>query len=158
MPITSKRAWKLLGTRPTTAAARGRRRELGCESMRNYIAAPIAVDSSRAAPPAFAPLHRSDQTRRGHDLFLNQATTTVRVMAAQRHHGGRPAKGDRQALLSRVPTPLGEAVKAQADMRDMTVSDYIAALLAQSLGMPELVSKPLAVIPTRQELPIADVA
>jgi hypothetical protein len=100
----------------------------------------------------------SDQTRRRSDLFLNQATTTVRDMAAQRHHGGRPAKGDRQALLSRVPAPLGEAVKAQADMRGMSVSDYIAALLAQNLGMPELVANPPAVIPTRQELPIADVA
>lgn len=43
-------------------------------------------------------------------------------------------------------------------MRDMTVSDYIASLLAQSHGMPELVAiKPVAVT-TRQELPIADVA
>jgi hypothetical protein len=94
MSITSKRAWKLLGTRPTeVAAARGRTRELGYESLGNYSAALIAVDWSRAAPPAFAPLHHSDQTRRRHDLFLNQATTTVRDMAAQRHHGGRPAMG-----------------------------------------------------------------
>jgi hypothetical protein len=79
-------------------------------------------------------------------------------MAVQRHHGGRPAKGKRQPLLSRVPTPLGDAVKAQADMRDMTVSDYIAALLAQSHGMPELATIKPVVVTARQELPIADVA
>jgi hypothetical protein len=47
MPITSKGARELLGTRPSkavAAAARGRRYELGYESMSDYIAALIAAD------------------------------------------------------------------------------------------------------------------
>lgn len=47
MPVTSKGPRELLGTRPSkavAAAARGRRRELGYESMSDYIAALIARD------------------------------------------------------------------------------------------------------------------
>ena len=67
--------------------------------------------------------------------FLNAPRLTN--MTAQRYRGGRHSKGDRQALISRVANPLGEAVREEAEARGMSVNDYIASLLAREVGMPE---------------------
>ena len=90
-------------------------------------------------------------------LYLYQRPTTVRDMTAQRHSGGRKSKGNRQALLARVPEPVGEAVRARAEARGISMSDYIASILALNVGMPELAVQS-SVIPAYEELPIADVA
>ena len=87
--------------------------------------------------------------------FLNAPRLTN--MTAQRYRGGRHSKGDRQALISRVATPLGEAVREEAEARGMRVNAYIASLLAREVGMPEFAP---AVSPrhTYEELPITEVA
>ena len=72
------------------------------------------------------------------------------VVMAQRI--GRPSKGDRVVIYTRVQRPLGDAIRALADETGMSVSDVLAALAAQSLGMqehaPELTSN------DQQELPL----
>jgi len=71
--------------------------------------------------------------------------------------GGRPSKGKRDQFVSRVPWELGDLVREQADAEQVTVSDYIAVVLAERVGRPDLA-------PTshhtyeQQELPISDVA
>lgn len=78
-------------------------------------------------------------------------------MTSQRYRGGRQSKGDRQALISRVATPLGEAVRDKAEARGMSVNDYIASVLARDVGMAELAPQS-PVLPRYQELPISEVA
>ncbi len=62
-------------------------------------------------------------------------------------------KGDRLQLVSRTPTPVGEAVRHNAEERGMNVSDYIASILAREVGLPEL-APVAAVQQSRVELPI----
>ena len=79
-----------------------------------------------------------------------------RGMPPQRTYGGRKSKGDRQPLLSRVPSPIADAVRDCAEERGMTLSDYIASVLARDVGLSELV--PQASIHHDEELPINKVA
>lgn len=46
---------------------------------------------------------------------------------------GRPSKGDRVVVYSRMPRPQAEAVKQLADARGMPVSDLVAGLVALGL-------------------------
>ena len=79
-----------------------------------------------------------------------------RGMPPKRTYGGRKSKGDRQPLLSRVPSPIADAVRDCADERGMTLSDYIASVLARDVGLSALV--PQASIHHNEELPITKVA
>lgn len=78
-------------------------------------------------------------------------------MTSQRYRGGRQSKGDRQALISRVASPLGEAVRDRAEAHGMSVNDYIASVLAREVGMAELAPQSPA-LPRYEELPISEVA
>ena len=66
---------------------------------------------------------------------------------------GRPSKGDRDVLYTRVPRPVGDAIRAMSDQTGMAISDVIAALAAESLGMPELAPHPPRTF-DQQELPL----
>lgn len=67
--------------------------------------------------------------------------------------GGRPSKGQRKALMSRVAIPIGEKIEEQAAAAGYQyVGDYIASILAREAGMPELA--PVQTDSTRLELPI----
>ena len=53
--------------------------------------------------------------------------------------GGRPSKGARDHLVSRPALPVGTAVRKSAEERGYdSVSDYIAAVLAEHEGLPDL--------------------
>ena len=51
---------------------------------------------------------------------------------------GRPSKGDRDVFYTRPPRAVGNAIRAESVRRGMTMSDYIAAILANAHDMPEL--------------------
>ena len=51
----------------------------------------------------------------------------------------RPRKGDRVELLTRPERLVSEKIKQQAADRGMSVSQYVADLLAIQAGHPELV-------------------
>ena len=55
-------------------------------------------------------------------------------MARYRPGPGRPSAGPRQALLTRLPTNVADAVTAEADARGMSYSAYAATILAQAHG------------------------
>ena len=68
--------------------------------------------------------------------------------------GGRPSKGQRDLLVTRPAASLGQIVRDSADECGMTVSDYVAGVLARAHGMPELA--PAVATPTQhqEELPL----
>ncbi len=50
---------------------------------------------------------------------------------------GRPSKGHRELLATRAAPGLSRAVRSHAEARGLTVSDYIAIVLADAVGRPE---------------------
>lgn len=58
-------------------------------------------------------------------------------MVIKRGAGGRPNKGERDLIASRLPTELGDAVRMAADEHGMTISDYVAKILAEALSLPQ---------------------
>lgn len=50
----------------------------------------------------------------------------------------RNSKGDRDAMLTRLPRDLGSAVRRRAIESGLSISDYIASVLAAEVGLPDL--------------------
>ena len=66
--------------------------------------------------------------------------------------GGRPSKGQRELLGTRPALRLAEAARARADELGLSMSDYLATLIAQDTNLLELA--PTTPDPSRMELPI----
>lgn len=49
---------------------------------------------------------------------------------------GRRSKGPRDVFTTRVPTPLAELVRADAERLDLSYSDFVANVLAEKYGQP----------------------
>ena len=58
--------------------------------------------------------------------------------------GGRPSKGERRVVVTRVATDIADQVAAAAGERGMTISDYLATLLYRDLGIPVAEPEPAA--------------
>ena len=69
-------------------------------------------------------------------LFLKQVIRLGRAMA-RRGHGGRPSKGDRDHIVTRPSRVVGDLVRQRADEAGLTISDYVASVLARAHGVPE---------------------
>jgi len=95
-------------------------------------------------------------TRRHNLPVSDSASRYLQTMPPQRSYGGRKSKGDRQPLISRVPSPIADAVRDRAEERGMSLSDYIASVLARDVGLATLA--PQASIRHDEELPINQVA
>lgn len=50
---------------------------------------------------------------------------------------GRPSKGDRDAMMVRPARPLGDLVRARAEQAGLTISDYVATVLAEVHDLPQ---------------------
>jgi hypothetical protein len=70
--------------------------------------------------------------------------TNVRlgVGMVRKPSGGRPHKGDRALIATRLAQPLATVVRARADEASMTITDYVAMVLARAHGMPEYAPVP----------------
>lgn len=51
----------------------------------------------------------------------------------------QPHKGDRELVSSRLPRPLADLVREAAQARDISISAYIAEVLADRHGLTDLV-------------------
>lgn len=84
---------------------------------------------------------------RGHQRLTRLKNITERGVSRIRYRdlGGsvrsmpRPRKGDRVELLTRPERIVSDTIKQQAAARGMSVSQYVADLLAIQAGYPELV-------------------
>ncbi|MBE0011615.1 hypothetical protein [Arthrobacter sp. AET 35A] len=60
-------------------------------------------------------------------------------MAIQkRASGGRPSKGDRHVLTTRIPTAQAEKIFAVADAQGISASSFIAEVMAEKLATIDL--------------------
>ena len=55
----------------------------------------------------------------------------------RRSHGGRPHKGDRVLIASRPSRVVADLVRQRADEAGLSISDYVAKVLAEVHGGPE---------------------
>ena len=78
--------------------------------------------------------------RRASQLLLTESTRVTAM--AGRAGPGRPGKGDRQLFATRAPRPLADVIRRRADEAGLTLSDYIASILATAHDMPEFVHAP----------------
>lgn len=55
---------------------------------------------------------------------------------------GRPSKGERDAILAKPPVAFGAILKQQADELGFSYGEYMVALAAQALDMPQFAPTP----------------
>jgi len=67
---------------------------------------------------------------------------------------GRTHKGDRDLFIFRIARPVGDVICARSAAAGMSYSDYLAAMVARSEGMPQYAPQPHPVF-DRGELPDA---
>ncbi|GAB2722974.1 hypothetical protein GCM10027038_22450 [Arthrobacter bambusae] len=85
---------------------------------------------------------------------LGVSETNVRAMAFQkRARGGRPSKGDRHVLTTRLPVADAEKLFAVADHQGQSASEFIAHAVAEKLA-----SIDIATVTGQGELPIGRIA
>jgi len=70
----------------------------------------------------------------------------------KRPNFGRPSKGDRDAFLTKPAIPVGEVVRSNAEALGMSYGDYISAIVANHLGLPQYA--PQVPISNQEELPL----
>lgn len=70
-----------------------------------------------------------------------------------RNLGGRPSKGERDAILAKPPRPFGEILKHRAAEKGYSYGDYLVLLATEALDMPQYAPK----APQAQE-PLRDVS
>ena len=80
--------------------------------------------------------------------------TNVRGMAIQkRARGGRPSKGDRHVLTTRLPVADAEKLFAVADHQGQSASEFIAHAVAEMLAAIDM-----TFVAGQGELPIGRIA
>lgn len=65
---------------------------------------------------------------------------------------GRPSKGDRHAILAKLPRPLADVVIDEAQRRGISYGDMVVYLVACGLGYD--VPEPGCVDDAQEELPV----
>lgn len=73
-------------------------------------------------------------------------------MAKREARGGRPSKGPRDLMVTRLSLPDGEQVRALAAELDWSYSDTLAALVR--IGLTHRETLPTAAPQTQEELPL----
>lgn len=53
-----------------------------------------------------------------------------------------PSKGERHAILAKPAVPFAEILKENADKQGLSYGDYLVALAAEALEMPQFAPKP----------------
>lgn len=66
---------------------------------------------------------------------------------------GRTSKGDRHVIVTRPQRPVADVVIREAAAAGMSISDYVAAVLAHAHGMPQYAPLPQTPM-DQQELPL----
>ena len=95
-----------------------------------------------------------ETTRRAACGVSSVSETNVMDMAIQkRARGGRPSKGDRHVLTTRLPVADAEKLFAVADHQGQSASEFIAHAIAEKLAAIDMTS-----VTGQEELPIGRMA
>lgn len=95
-----------------------------------------------------------EATRRAVCQVRSVSETNVIDMAIQkRARGGRPSKGDRHVLTTRLPVADAEKLFAVADHQGQSASEFIAHAVAEKLAAIDI-----ATVTGQGELPIGRIA
>ncbi len=86
------------------------------------------------------------------NLVSDTSRWLTHAMTLRRGTGGRPSKGERDLLVTRPAVPVGQAIRTRADACGLTISEYVASVLAEHVGLPDLA--PAAKPKRDQELPM----
>ena len=80
----------------------------------------------------------------------------VRMPGLQKRRGGRPRKGERKVTSVLVPIDVRAAIERAAEEEGWaSLSDYLNALIARGVGMPERAPEPKYPAKTHgEELPL----
>ena len=65
--------------------------------------------------------------------------------------GGRPSKGEREPVLTRLPRQLADRLRDEADDQGLTYSDWLGNLVAKHSGEPPLAVPP----PPEDQIPLS---
>lgn len=96
----------------------------------------------------------SEATRRAVCQVHSVSETNVMDMAIQkRARGGRPSKGDRHVLTTRLPVADAEKLFAVADHQGQSASEFIAHAVAEKLAAIDMTT-----VTGQEELPIGRMA
>jgi hypothetical protein len=96
----------------------------------------------------------SEATRRTVCQVQSVSETNVMDMAIQkRARGGRPSKGDRHVLTTRLPVADAEKLFAVADHQGQSASEFIADAVAEKLAAIDMTT-----VTGQEELPIGRIA
>ena len=60
----------------------------------------------------------------------------VRFMRERRSNAGRKSRGERELFATRLPLPLADQLRAQAEEQDLSLTDTLANLVAAAYGYP----------------------
>ena len=66
---------------------------------------------------------------------------------------GRQHMGEREFIAARPPTRVADAARARAAERGVSLSQYVSALMASDVGLPDAVPLPDIPDSPQQELP-----
>lgn len=95
-----------------------------------------------------------EATRRAVCQVHSVSETNVIDMAIQkRARGGRPSKGDRHVLTTRLPVADAEKLFAVADHQGQSASEFIAHAVAEKLAAIDMTT-----VTGQEELPIGRMA
>jgi hypothetical protein len=95
-----------------------------------------------------------EATRRAVCQVRSVSETNVIDMAIQkRARGGRPSKGDRHVLTTRLPVADAEKLFAVADHQGQSASEFIAHAVAEKLAAIDMTT-----VTGQEELPIGRMA
>jgi hypothetical protein len=95
-----------------------------------------------------------ETTRRAVCQVHSVSETNVMDMAIQkRARGGRPSKGDRHVLTTRLPVADAEKLFAVADHQGQSASEFIAHAVAEKLAAIDMTT-----VTGQEELPIGRMA
>lgn len=102
---------------------------------------PLALLRSAQPRAAEAPGHKPSRADGGVSVRISVSENPLgcrnSIMTAAARRRGRPSKGDRRLLTTRVPTPLGAIVIAEAEARGMSWGDYLADIIAVAHQYPK---------------------
>ena len=93
-----------------------------------------------------------------HALAVIVSVSVLRLhecMRRSNHRGGRPHKGNRDAMMIRPARELGDIVRQAAEDADMTITDFVANILACELNRPDLSPTVVKNSTNQKELPLA---